>query len=487
MINSAGQRRCAVCGDYPAKIHYGVLACFGCKGFFRRAVKDGRNKYVCRFDKNCEVTKFERNACRYCRFRKCLLVGMNPDFVRPDREEVREKLRGQKSLLSKKKSLGRTLSGRNDGDDWTLQLPSHSRKLLSELNALENDVQTLTDSAYDAVADFSLKSLIADRTLARKSTANQTRIPAKQDLAPGFLSIQRVVATTDFIDGLVSIIDKDMSRKTTVEDKCSLISSTFLTLNLLDDAARAIAKDSSFYADELTKAFEHYQIEKSALSRFVFICERLKKLSPTPMEYSLLRALAVSTPDREVLSNGFSEHLSDLHESLQELLFRAISAMLLPALRQSYPRDNIKQLPYRRILTDVVNPEVYDLLLTMSNNHNGSATVHSDEHRTITAAPLTNCPSLFVGGSSTDCNHRGEDHQFTAPQVLRPQSLGFSCKLPLTMTKSIEDMLRPPGMSEEILNRPLARDWADGVRLTPVFNRDVVAQFFPELSENPIL
>ncbi|VDN27650.1 unnamed protein product [Cylicostephanus goldi] len=160
--------------------------------------------------------------------------------------------------------------------------------------------------------------------------------------------------------------------------------------------------------------------------------------------------------------------------------------MLLPVLRQSYPRDNIKQLPYRRILTDVVNPEVFDLLLTMSNNHNGSTTVHSDEHRTITAAPLTNCPSLFVGGPSTDCSHR-EDHQFTAPQVLRPQTLGFSCKLPLTMTKSIEDMLRPPGMSEEILNRPLARDWADGVRLTPVFNRDVVAQFFPELSENPIL
>ncbi|CAJ0604126.1 unnamed protein product [Cylicocyclus nassatus] len=260
MINSAGQRRCAVCGDYPAKIHYGVLACFGCKGLFRRAVKDGRNKYVCTFDKNCEVTKFERNACRYCRFRKCLLVGMNPDFVRPIREEVREKLRGQKSLLSKKKSLRRTLSGRNDGDDWTLQLPSHSRKLLNELNALENDVQTLTDSAYDAVGDFSLKSLIADRTLARKSSANQTRIPAKQDLAPGFLSIQRVVATTDFIDGLVSIIDKDMSCKTTVEDKVSLISSTFLTLNLLDDAARAIAKDCSFYTDELTKAVEHYQM-----------------------------------------------------------------------------------------------------------------------------------------------------------------------------------------------------------------------------------
>uniref|UniRef100_A0A0M3IDS3 Nuclear receptor domain-containing protein n=1 Tax=Ascaris lumbricoides TaxID=6252 RepID=A0A0M3IDS3_ASCLU len=50
-------RRCAVCGDSPAKIHYGVFACFGCKGFFRRAVKDGCNRYVCRYDRKCNVDK----------------------------------------------------------------------------------------------------------------------------------------------------------------------------------------------------------------------------------------------------------------------------------------------------------------------------------------------------------------------------------------------------------------------------------------------
>ncbi|KIH58751.1 zinc finger, C4 type [Ancylostoma duodenale] len=239
IISSTGQRKCAVCGDYPAKIHYGVLACFGCKGFFRRAVKDGRNKYVCRFDKNCEVTK----------------------FVRPDREEVREKLRGQKSLLSKKKSVGRTLSNKTDGDDWTLQLPSNSRsgKLLNELSAVENDVQTLANDGYDGVAEFSLKSLIADRTLARKST-NQCRPQSKQEFDHRLLSIQRIVAATDFIDGLVSVIDKDSSRKTTVEDKCTLISSTFLPLNLLDYAARTIAKDSTFYAEDFTKALADYQM-----------------------------------------------------------------------------------------------------------------------------------------------------------------------------------------------------------------------------------
>lgn len=54
--------------------------------------------------------------------------------VRPDREEAREKLlRGQKTPLSKKKSLGRTVSSKLDADDWTLQLPSHSRYAFQKL------------------------------------------------------------------------------------------------------------------------------------------------------------------------------------------------------------------------------------------------------------------------------------------------------------------------------------------------------------------
>ncbi|KAK6043190.1 zinc finger, C4 type [Cooperia oncophora] len=265
-------------------IHYGVLACFGCKGFFRRAVKDGRNKYVCRFDKNCEVNKFERNACRYCRFRKCLLVGMNPDFVRPDREEAREKLRSQKSLLSKKKSIGRSLSNKADADsDWTAQLPSNSRKLLCDLNTLEND------------------------------TRNGT--PVKLEHSPSLLSIQRVVTITDFIDGLISVIERDSSRKTTVEDKCSLISSVFLPLNILDQAARSITKDSAFYTEEFTKSLENFQIEPSTISEFVTLCERFKRLSPSPVEYSIIV---------QRLSNGFCAHLSDVHDALQELLFRVI-------------------------------------------------------------------------------------------------------------------------------------------------------------------
>ncbi|XP_026110131.1 nuclear receptor subfamily 4 group A member 2-like isoform X2 [Carassius auratus] len=72
---------CAVCGDNAACQHYGVRTCEGCKGFFKRTVQKNA-KYVCLANKNCPVDKRRRNRCQYCRFQKCLVVGMVKEVVR---------------------------------------------------------------------------------------------------------------------------------------------------------------------------------------------------------------------------------------------------------------------------------------------------------------------------------------------------------------------------------------------------------------------
>ena len=74
---------CAVCGDNAACQHYGVRTCEGCKGFFKRTVQKNA-KYVCLADKNCPVDKRRRNRCQFCRFQKCLAVGMVKEVVRTD-------------------------------------------------------------------------------------------------------------------------------------------------------------------------------------------------------------------------------------------------------------------------------------------------------------------------------------------------------------------------------------------------------------------
>ncbi|KAL3119057.1 hypothetical protein niasHT_003840 [Heterodera trifolii] len=72
---------CAVCSDYAICQHYGALTCEGCKGFFKRTVQK-KSQYVCAGNKNCQIDKRYRSRCQYCRFQKCLEVGMVREIVR---------------------------------------------------------------------------------------------------------------------------------------------------------------------------------------------------------------------------------------------------------------------------------------------------------------------------------------------------------------------------------------------------------------------
>ncbi|KAJ0062475.1 hypothetical protein NL108_013684 [Boleophthalmus pectinirostris] len=90
-----GDALCAVCGDSAACQHYGVRTCEGCKGFFKRTVQKNA-KYVCLASRSCPVDKRRRNRCQYCRFQKCLDVGMVKDVVR------RDGLKGRRGRLPSK-------------------------------------------------------------------------------------------------------------------------------------------------------------------------------------------------------------------------------------------------------------------------------------------------------------------------------------------------------------------------------------------------
>uniref|UniRef100_A0A1I8J5V7 Nuclear receptor domain-containing protein n=1 Tax=Macrostomum lignano TaxID=282301 RepID=A0A1I8J5V7_9PLAT len=75
---------CRVCNDISSGIHYGIEACEGCKGFFKRSIQTPRD-YKCAREGTCEINKTSRNVCQYCRLTKCLNAGMDRDLVRPDR------------------------------------------------------------------------------------------------------------------------------------------------------------------------------------------------------------------------------------------------------------------------------------------------------------------------------------------------------------------------------------------------------------------
>ncbi|XP_052787900.1 retinoic acid receptor RXR-like isoform X2 [Mya arenaria] len=81
---------CAICGDRASGKHYGVYSCEGCKGFFKRTVRKDLT-YACRDDRNCMIDKRQRNRCQYCRYMKCLNMGMKREAVQEERQRNKEK------------------------------------------------------------------------------------------------------------------------------------------------------------------------------------------------------------------------------------------------------------------------------------------------------------------------------------------------------------------------------------------------------------
>lgn len=77
---------CLVCGDVSSGKHYGILACNGCSGFFKRSVRR-QLIYKCHANTgSCIIDKQHRNQCQSCRLRKCVLMGMNKDAVQNERQ-----------------------------------------------------------------------------------------------------------------------------------------------------------------------------------------------------------------------------------------------------------------------------------------------------------------------------------------------------------------------------------------------------------------
>ncbi|XP_027202446.2 nuclear hormone receptor 3 ROR-beta isoform X2 [Dermatophagoides pteronyssinus] len=102
---------CKVCGDKSSGVHYGVITCEGCKGFFRRSQSSVVN-YQCPRQKNCVVDRVNRNRCQYCRLQKCLALGMSRDAVKfgrmskKQREKVEDEVRYHRAQLVRPGSGG---------------------------------------------------------------------------------------------------------------------------------------------------------------------------------------------------------------------------------------------------------------------------------------------------------------------------------------------------------------------------------------------
>jgi len=110
--NNGTQILCKVCGDKASGYHYGVTSCEGCKGFFRRSIQK-QIEYRCLREGKCHVIRLNRNRCQYCRFMKCLSVGMSKDCKYYHRNRP---VRYGKAVKRREKASAANLTADQNGD-----------------------------------------------------------------------------------------------------------------------------------------------------------------------------------------------------------------------------------------------------------------------------------------------------------------------------------------------------------------------------------
>lgn len=141
-----------MCGDKSSGVHYGVITCEGCKGFFRRSQSTVVN-YQCPRQKNCVVDRVNRNRCQYCRLQKCLLLGMSKDAVKfgrmskKQREKVEDEVRYHRAQMKQQQA-----ETSPDSSVFDNQQPSSSDQLASSYtggySSYGGDMSPYTPSGY---------------------------------------------------------------------------------------------------------------------------------------------------------------------------------------------------------------------------------------------------------------------------------------------------------------------------------------------------
>lgn len=137
-----------------------LSSCEGCKGFFKRTVRKDLS-YACREERNCIIDKRQRNRCQYCRYQKCLQMGMKREAVQEERQRTKDKSDNEVESTSN----------------------SHHDMPIERICEAEQRIEPKKDEVLSSV--FCLAShLIASLSLARTATGDEYSSGSRQTALP---------------------------------------------------------------------------------------------------------------------------------------------------------------------------------------------------------------------------------------------------------------------------------------------------------------
>ncbi|XP_071791846.1 nuclear hormone receptor E75-like [Asterias amurensis] len=315
---------CRVCGDKASGFHYGVHACEGCKGFFRRSIQQNVKYRVCTKGDECLIMRINRNRCQYCRLKKCLHVGMSKDAVRLGRCPKKCKPQGMPIPSPPKSPSGEYIIN-----------PEETQMKMEQLILSIHEAQkkTLWDCfTFNGWSEY-FPSIINRNSIAT-NTQSQTKLITDLVTNNFTPSITRIIGFAKMIPGFLNL-DKD--------DQITLLKGGSLEVLLVRLAQVISVKDGMCALIEYHKELSHDGTKITPLIEIIQdVIEfglKFKQLDLTNCEVALFTAVILLSADRPGLL------VPDQIETLQLQIVQALQSQILlnhPNDRLVFPRLMMK-------------------------------------------------------------------------------------------------------------------------------------------------
>ncbi|GAB1296792.1 Retinoic acid receptor alpha [Apodemus speciosus] len=334
---------CFVCQDKSSGYHYGVSACEGCKGFFRRSIQKNM-VYTCHRDKNCIINKVTRNRCQYCRLQKCFEVGMSKESIDMSDLQIMpappSPLPGPPPPTLPSFRVSSRRGGpavRNDRNKKKKETPkpecSESYTLTPEVGELIEKVRKAHQETFPALCQLG------------NNNSSEQRVSLDIDLWDKFseLSTKCIIKTVEFAKQLPGFTTL------TIADQITLLKAACLDILILRICTRYTPEqDTMTFSDGLTlNRTQMHNAGFGPLTDLVFaFANQLLPLEMDDAETGLLSAICLICGDRQDLEQP------DKVDMLQEPLLEALKVYVRkrrPSRPHMFPKMLMKITDLRSI------------------------------------------------------------------------------------------------------------------------------------------